>query len=94
MRIRRVDRNQPEIVAALRKCGFTVNHTHMVGNGFPDLCISRNGYTHLIEIKDGALPPHLRRLTPLESEFFTKDQGSNHKVESIDDVFDLSKKLP
>lgn len=94
MRIKRVDKNQPQIVAALRKCGFTVWHTHTVGGGFPDLCISRNGHTHLIEVKDGEQPPHLRRLTPLEAEFFTKDQGSRHIIESLDDVLKKHRELP
>jgi hypothetical protein len=32
----RVDANQPEIVAALRKCGATVQHLHQVGHGARD----------------------------------------------------------
>jgi len=47
-----VDHNQPEIVAALRKAGATVEHLHAVGAGCPDLCVGYNGETYLMEIKN------------------------------------------
>jgi hypothetical protein len=40
---KRVDRNQPEIVKAVRKAGATVGHTHEIGKGFPDIVIGCEG---------------------------------------------------
>ena len=42
---KRVDRNQPEIVDALRKAGASVGHTHAVGKGFPDIVVGVQGLT-------------------------------------------------
>lgn len=42
---KRVDRNQPEIVEALRKVGASVGHTHAVGQGFPDVVVGVQGLT-------------------------------------------------
>ncbi len=39
-RAAKADANQPAIVAALRRCGFHVAHTHQVGGGFPDLVVT------------------------------------------------------
>lgn len=94
MRSKRVDRNQPQIVACFRKFGFTVAHTHAIGDGFPDIAISRRGKTSLVEIKDGTLAPSARKLTPAESHFHTIWQDKVHIVESIDDVERLAKELP
>ena len=40
-RAAKVDANQPETVAYLRKLGYHVAHTHTVGNGFPDFVVSK-----------------------------------------------------
>ena len=50
-RPRRVDENQPGIVAAFRKCGASVEVLSDVGRGVPDLLISYRGETVLVEIK-------------------------------------------
>lgn len=42
---KRVDRNQPEIVEALREAGASVGHTHAVGQGFPDVVVGVQGLT-------------------------------------------------
>lgn len=42
---KRVDRNQPEIVDALRKAGASVGHTHSLGHGFPDIVVGLQGLT-------------------------------------------------
>jgi len=47
----RVDSNQPEIVAALRKAGCSVQHLHMVGAGCPDLLVGYEGVNYLMEVK-------------------------------------------
>jgi hypothetical protein len=55
-RARKVDTNQPEIVAVLRAAGYTVALTHRNGDGFPDICVgietqSGHRYNALMEIK-------------------------------------------
>lgn len=71
MRAAKVDRNQPEIVVALRKAGATVQPLHTVGNGCPDLLVGYCQRTALVEVKDGRQKPSDRRLTP--------DQESWHR---------------
>ncbi len=63
MRAAKVDRNQPEIVAALRKVGAFVQSLAAVGHGVPDLLVGFRGETVLIEVKDGAKPASARQLT-------------------------------
>ena len=48
---KRVDSNQPEIVADLRKVGATVLLLHEVGHGCPDILVGFRGVNYLIEIK-------------------------------------------
>lgn len=48
---KRVDRNQPEIVMALRKMGARVAELHVVGKGIPDICVGFRGANYLLEIK-------------------------------------------
>lgn len=66
-----IDRNQPEIVAALRAIGARVQHLHTVGKGCPDLLVGYKGNTVLLEVKDGTLSPSRRKLTPDELEWHT-----------------------
>jgi hypothetical protein len=53
MRAARADKNQPEIVDALRKVGATVQHLHKVGEGCPDILVGFRGRNFLFEIKHG-----------------------------------------
>lgn len=54
MRAYRVDANQKEIVAALRRQGWTVQHLHKVGEGCPDILVGADKkHNVLLEIKDG-----------------------------------------
>jgi hypothetical protein len=59
----KVDGNQAEIVAALRKAGAHVQSLASVGKGCPDLLVSHRGKWHAMEIKDPAKPPSARKLT-------------------------------
>ena len=70
-RIRKVDKNQKEIVAGLRALGYSVRHTHIVGKGFPDIAIGKHGRTVLVEIKDDG-----GELTDDEKVFFDEWRGS------------------
>lgn len=53
-RAARVDRNQSEIVKALRERGATVQPLHGVHDGVPDLLVGWRGRNYLIEVKDGS----------------------------------------
>lgn len=86
MRACRTDSNQVEIVKALRKAGCTVTPTHMVGDGFPDLVVGRNGINHLLEVKDGTKPPSARGLTADEKKWHIEWRGVVNVVYSVDDA--------
>lgn len=88
-RAAKVDTNQPEIVDAFRRLGCLVAHTHMVGQGFPDIVVSCMGVPRLIEIKDGKLSPSARKLTPPEAIFHRDWDGMVWVVESTGDVVRL-----
>jgi hypothetical protein len=76
MRAPKADRNQAEIVDALRVVGCTVQHLHMVGKGCPDILVGRQGVNYLLEIKDGKLPTSGRKLTDPESDWHRDWRGS------------------
>jgi Holliday junction resolvase len=81
------DGNQPEIVAALRKCGATVVTCHAVGQGFPDLVVGYRGDTYMIEVKDPTQPKHRHELTPAQVEFHGAWRGKPiAKVFTVDDA--------
>ena len=68
-RAAKTDRNQPEIVEALRKVGALVHPMHAVGGGFPDLLVGFRGVVRLLEVKDGLAPPSQQALTPDQVKF-------------------------
>lgn len=78
---KRTDRNQPDIVAALRKMGASVTTTHMVGHGFPDLVIGFRGVTLLAEVKNGEAG-----LTEDERAWHAAWRGQVVIVRTLDDV--------
>lgn len=51
MRARRVDANQAEIVATLRRAGASVCLLHTVGAGCPDVLCGVRGRNYLLECK-------------------------------------------
>ena len=59
----KVDKNQPEIVEALRNAGAIVKHVHSVKNLF-DILVYYEGRTYNVEIKTDAK----KKLTPGEQE--------------------------
>ncbi len=85
-RAARVDRNQPEIVRALRDIGATVQHIHMIGGGCPDILVGYRGTSYVFEIKDSAKPPSKRRLTPMEAKWHDNWRGQVAIVTSIDEA--------
>jgi hypothetical protein len=62
-RAARVDDNQGDIVAALRKMGCSVQPLHTVGQGCPDILVGYDGLNLAIEIKDGQKVPSAQSLT-------------------------------
>lgn len=75
----RVDKNQSEIVSALRAAGAYVWII-----GLPvDLLVGYNGQTFLVEIKDGPKKP----LTRLQQDFFGNwIGGSLHRIDGPEDA--------
>jgi hypothetical protein len=88
----RVDRNQGDIVSALRACGATVRVVTM-GDGVPDLLVGYRGYTLLLEVKDGNKSPSARALTSAEQKFFDEWTGGLLAVvNNVDEALDILKK--
>ncbi|UMO77901.1 nuclease [Acinetobacter phage Cato] len=69
MRAAKIDANQNEIVAALRKIGCTVQILSSVGKGCPDILVGYRGRNFLLEIKDGDKPISAQKLTPDQVEW-------------------------
>lgn len=74
-RAAKVDRNQPEIVKALRKVGACVQSLAAVGDGVPDLLVGFQGQTVLVEVKDGERPKSERQLTDDQIEWHAAWRG-------------------
>jgi len=88
-RANRIDDNQNDIVAALRKAGATVRVISQ-GEGIPDLLVGFRGETILFEVKDGNKPPSARTLTPAEKKFFDEWEGGLCViVKSVEDALEL-----
>ena len=87
----RIDANQNAIVEALRQCGATVRIISQ-GGGIPDLLVGYNGYTILMEVKDGAKSPSQRKLTEDEQRFFDEWTGGMLAVvNSVEEALDILK---
>jgi Holliday junction resolvase len=76
------DRNQSEIVQALRDAGFSVLVLSRVGQGCPDLLVGRFGKNYLLEVKCGTST----QLTPDETQFFEQWRGNVTVIRSADDA--------
>jgi hypothetical protein len=73
-RANRIDANQNKIVDALRGAGAFVRIISQ-GDGIPDLLVGYQGFTILMEVKDGDKPPSARKLTEAEQKFFDEWTG-------------------
>lgn len=90
-RAAKVDRNQSEIVEALRRYGASVLIVSQLKNCF-DILVGFNGENYIMEIKDGQLPPSKKRLTPGELEFKNTWKGGNYfVVESVEEALFIIK---
>ena len=81
-RAAKVDRNQPEIVAALRCAGAHVFSLASIGEGIPDLLVGFRGQTVLMEVKDGSKPPSARQLTDDQIQWHAAWRGGRCVVVS------------
>jgi hypothetical protein len=70
-RAARTDSNHAAIRDELRDMGFEVFDTHALGNGYPDLHVSKNGWSALVEVKASVKAT----LTPDEWDFHRRWQG-------------------
>ena len=78
----KTDRNQTEIVKALRAIGATVQSLAAIGKGCPDLLIGFGGKNFLMEIKDGEAVLSKQQLTPDQIGWHLQWRGSVHVVKS------------
>lgn len=78
---KRSDTNQPEIVAALRQVGASVQPIYRLGRGVPDLLCGFRGRNFLLEVKykGGAL-------TPDEALWLDSWRGQAAIVRTIDEA--------
>ena len=88
-RASRIDRNQTEIVEALRKLGASVQPLHSAGDGIPDLLVGYQGRNFLIEVKDGTKKPSARKLTPCQVEWHHEWLGQAAIVTSTEEAIAL-----
>lgn len=77
----KVDANHNEIVAALRAAGCAVQSLAAVGNGCPDLLVSRNGRLWLMEIKARA-----GKLTEAQKRFAEAFRSHIYVVRDVADA--------
>ena len=82
----RVDDNQAEIVAALRKVGCSVLCLHQIGKGAPDIAVGIGGKNYFFELKDGKKVKSDRKLTDDELEFHAAWRGQIAVVCSAEEV--------
>jgi hypothetical protein len=80
------DANHAELVADLRKCGYTVFDCGHFGDGFPDLAVmGRDNVITLIEVKTAR-----GKLTAAEKKFFSLFGGAENLLVArrVEDVLD------
>jgi hypothetical protein len=87
-RAARVDDNQSEIVAALRRIGATVQPIHQIGKGCPDLLVGWRGMNTLLELKDGEKVPSKRKLTQDEVDWHEAWRGQVAVVETVEQAIE------
>ena len=87
-RAARIDDNHAGIVSALRQAGCMVLSLAAVGNGCPDLLVSRNGVNTLLEVKDGGKSPSKRKLTDDQVIFFDTWKGPAFVVVDVAQAFE------
>lgn len=90
-RAARVDRNQPEIVAGLRKLGCSVLIISQLKNCF-DILVGIDGLNIAIEIKDGEKPACQRKLTEGEQKFLDTWRGNYGVANDLQEAIKIVEK--
>ena len=90
-RASRTDRNQNEIIDALRKAGASVQPLHTVHDGVPDLLVGFQGRNFLMEIKDGQKSRSAQKLMACQVEWHQKWTGQAAIVTSTQEAIALLK---
>jgi len=85
-RAAKIDRNQEEIVKALRQIGCSVQSLAAIGSGCVDLLVGRRGHNFLLEVKDGRKPPSAQKLTPDEKRWHEAWTGQVAVVRSVEEA--------
>lgn len=85
--MKRIDKNQHEIVNALKQIGATVLLLSNVGKGCPDICVGFRGRNYLLEIKNGS------KLTPDQNNFHSIWRGQLSIVHTINDALTIVSKI-
>jgi len=85
---KKVDKNQKDVVKALRDYGVDVYLLHTQGGGIPDLMCAYQDQTILLEVKSNAN----KKLTPLQIKLFATWQGGPlHRVNSVQEAIEVLK---
>lgn len=92
-RAARTDRNQIEIVDALRAVGCSVQTLAAIGEGCPDLLVGIGHSNLLMEIKDGARVPSARRLTLDQCKWHIEWRGQVAVINSVDEALVLVQEI-
>lgn len=95
-RAAKIDRNQTEIVEALRKMGASVLILSMVGKGCPDIMVGYLGHNILMEIKSDKLKFKeglSELLTEDQVKFFSEWKGQKTIVNSPEQAIDYLTKF-
>ena len=84
----KVDKNQKDVVKALRDYGADVFLLHTVGGGIPDLLVCYEAQTILMEVKDGLE----KKLTPQQITLFANWKGGHlYRVNSVQEAIEVLK---
>ena len=90
MYAKRTDKNHVEISAAFRKMGAMVLNLSRQGEGVPDVLVGFRGHTILVEVKSTKRATY----TEAQKKFIAEWTGGMVvRVDSVDDVINLIKKL-
>ena len=85
---KKVDKNQKDVVKALRDYGAQVHLLHTQGKGIPDIMVCYADQTILMEIKDGVD----KKLTPEQIKLFANWIGGPlHRVNSVQEAIEVLK---